>query len=815
MANVPLHRLLGAAFLVLLAGASLRAADPTVEDGLLQDWRLQDGAAGAPGGDAEPPRADMLRTREILDRARRTLAALDGDGLPGVDRPSLEDLARRLDALEGRLRALEESARVTTVLTTPDAPGAPVSRDADAGDSHAAYALHLEVRSLAREIVLAHPLLDFDGVLFVKRHPGRFAHMCDQYYGSFARPGGGIFILEGFRGPSPRLRDVVGARLPEGSFLSPELSFDGRRILFAYARARQDAGTKACWSSDVCYHIHEIGVDGTGLRQLTDGPDDDFDPCLLPDGRIVFISTRRGGFCRCGDRPVPTYTLHVMEPDGTGIRAISYHETNEWHPALLADGRIAYTRWDYVDRHTNLAHSLWTANPDGSNPAALYGNYNFDRKPWGEWHPAPIPGSLRLIAIAGAHHGYAHGSLIRVDPALGLDGSLPVERLTRDLPFPEAEGFPGAAVTTPHALGEGLWLISYSPRWSTRTAAHEVTPGLYVADAHGNRELLYRDPAIASMDPIPLRARRPPPRLPGIVAAPTDARGGCQGEADRDGEDEAEGEFLLLDVYRSTDPIPRGSVTRLRIVQILPKTTFRNDDPKVSVATQISARHLLGTVPVEADGSARFLAPAGVPLYFQAVGEDGSAVQSMRSITYLQPGERRSCAGCHESRHTAPPNRAPLAARRPPSTIEPGPDGTRPFSFPRLVQPVLDRRCVSCHSGAEGAPAPDLRGRFASAAAPHSVSYAALARKDLVHWFESVNGKEWLPRTFPGTFGARASGLYRLLEEGHEDVRLSREELERIAIWIDLNVPFYGVYEPEHVAAQRAGDAVPIEGILR
>jgi hydrazine synthase alpha subunit-like protein len=641
------------------------------------------------------------------------------------------------------------------------------------------------------------PPLDFDRLVFVKRHPGRFPHMCDQYYGSFARPGGGLFILEDLR-KNPRARDVVGGGLPPGSFLSPELSHDAGRILFAYARAREDRGEGARWAPEVCYHIYEVRTDGTGLRQLTDGPFDDFDPCCLGDGRIVFVSTRRGGFCRCGDRPVPSYTLHIMNADGTDIRRISHHETNEWHPALLEDGRIVYTRWDYVDRHTNIAHSLWTCYPDGSDPAALFGNYSFERGPWGEWTPRPVPGSHEVVAVAGAHHGHAIGSLILVDPAKAAGGSGPVVRLTPDVVFPEAEGWPTQAYATPFPLGKDSYLASYSPSWSTRDATHGVAMGIYLVDASGRRELLYRDPLISSMDPLPLRPRAAPPlHVPALDGAPA-----------------GEGEFLLLDVSRSTEPLP-AAIKELRIIEILPKSTFRNDEPRISAARQVSARFLLGTVPVEEDGSAYFRAPAGVPLYFQAVDAEGMACQSMRTITYLQSGERRTCIGCHEPRSTAPPNRAPLAARRAPSVIRPGPDGTMPFSYPRLVQPVLDRRCVSCHGAKHPAAGVRLTGDFTPSSEPHSESYHSLAKRDLVPWFDSINGTEWLPRTYPGEFGARVSKLLALVRGGHGGASLPRDEIERLAIWIDLNVPFYGAYEPQHVAAQRAGRTIPLEEILK
>jgi cytochrome c553 len=460
------------------------------------------------------------------------------------------------------------------------------------------------------------------------------------------------------------------------------------------------------------------------------------------------------------------------------------------------DGSVIYTRWDYVDRHTNLAHSLWSCRPDGTQPFALYGNYNAERKPWGEWHAQPVPGSHKLMAVAGAHHGYAYGSLVLIDPRQGYDGLGSVQRLTPEVPFPEAEGYPGQAYTTPYPLSEDFWLTSYSPEWSTRNASHATTQGLYLQDRFGNRELIYRDPGISCEYARPVRARRRPPAYAEIGAdAPA-----C-------------GTMLLTNAYDSALDLPRVEITALRVVQVLPKTTPNADDPPISAARQVSARQLLGTVPVEQDGSACFVAPAGVPLYLQTVGADGMAVQTMRSLTYLQPGETTACVGCHEPRNTTPANRVPLALRRPPSTLAPGPEGSLPFSYPRLVQPVWDRHCVACHGATEPAGGMCLTGGLPDGSA-YSHSYRALARKEWVHWFDSVNGGEWIALTTPGQFGARASRLSAFLRSGHGGVVLPAEDLARVNLWLDVNVPFYGAYEARHVAAQRESEAIPLGELL-
>jgi hypothetical protein len=705
---------------------------------------------------------------KVLARGRQLLACLTAlDGKPRAE------MAAALSAAEARARAVPDSADLT-----------------------ARREVYFAAREAVRKIALSNPLLSFRDLLYVKREPGVLAHMCDQYFGSLARPGGGVYVLEDIL-RQPRERDLIAGRLPSGAYLSPALSYDGRTVVFAFARG--DASRKPAFSYDAQwrYHLYRVNVDGTDLRQLTEGAADDILPCWLPDGDVVFMSTRRGGETRCSGRPVPTYTLHRMAADGTGLRRLSDHETHEWHPSVLPDGSILYTRWDYVDRHTNLSHSLWQCRPDGSGATAVFGNYNYDHKPWGLWWARPVPDSQRIIAVAGAHHGYAYGSLVMVDPLRNFDGQSALTRLTPDVDFPEAEGYPYQAYGSPWPLSEDFWLATYSPDWSTHSAAHGVHMGVYLMDRFGNRELLYRDPAGCVETPTPLVARSAPNAYPLTAEAP------------------AQGRFVLLNAYASNQPLPDARIKSLRIVQILPKTTYAADDPRISIAHQISARVVVGTVPVEADGSAHFTAPTGVPLYFQSLDERGMAVQTMRSATYLQAGETRSCQGCHEPRQSAPAMQRPMAALREASVPQVGPDGTAPFSYLRLVQPVLDRNCVRCHAAGQKAANLPLTAEFASGKEAFNTSYRTLARKSLVPWFDSINNGEWIPQTTPGEFGARASKLIAMLTTGHHGVALSTEELQRLTLWVDLNVPFYGCYEPAQVAMQRRGEAVPLDKMLQ
>ena len=675
------------------------------------------------------------------------------------------------------------------------------------------------VHALRRQIVLKNPLAQVGPLLFVKQVPGAFSHQLTQYYGRYARPGGGVFVLDA-PGQSMRCRRLAPDRLPEGSYQHPEVSHDGKRVLFAYCRADAPPRDTRRGQRGRYYHLYDMAADGSALRQLTDGPFDDFAACELPNGKIVFSSTRRGGFHRCGSPGCETYTLALAGADGSDPRPISRHETHEWDPSVLADGRVIYTRWDYVDRHAVHYQQLWSVRPDGSGPAAYFGNNTFN--PVGIWEARQAPGSSRVMATAGAHHAMTAGSIVLVDVTRGVDGPQSLTRLTPDVPFPESEAalaphwraavrpptrptpteatrWPGHCYRSPYPLSEDFFLVAYSfdPLIGEPHANPANMFGIYLADAFGNKELIYRDLNIASLWPIPLRPRPRPPIVPAVA----------------DGAEGRRGTFYVQNVYNSDPVLPPGVVKRLRLVQVLPKSTPGANNPRLGVANASPGKQVLGTVPVEPDGSAYFLAPAHTALSFQALDERGQAVQIMRSITYLRPGEHASCAGCHESRLSAPPQRAVAQAlTRPPSNIEPGPDGSRPLSFPILVQPVLDKHCVKCHSGAKPKAGLVLTGQ---AKGHYTASYDALApRVPHAAWrggdFRRVNSE---PLSLPDHFGARASTLMKRLLKGHHKVQLSAADVQRLVTWMDANALFYGTFDPRDQARQQAGERIAGPGL--
>jgi len=678
---------------------------------------------------------------------------------------------------------------------------------ADSLDKKTRLAMYQNIRSLTRKLALKNPLLASKPILFMKRR--RFiCQMLHEYlgyyydYGDIA--GGGIYVLAE-PGRSLEVHDIIKGRLPPGNYTTIALSYDARTIYFAFS---ERAPNKPDYYSPErrCFHIYAMDANGGNLRQLTSGPNDDFDPCPLPEGNIAFMSTRRGGFGRCHNpwEPLPSYTLHRMDASGNSIQTLSFHETNEWHPSVLADGRIVYSRWDYVDRSAAHYHGLWVSNPDGTNPSILFGNYT--QRINACFQPRSIPCSNSIVFIAGAHHADVGGSLVIFNPArgkldslTGQDGFDAIEVLTPEICFPESPGWPGSYCHSPWPLSENYFLISFSfdPLPGMGPAVKRDTrTGIYYFDRFGNLELLYSDSDISCMYPIPLVARPVPP----VISSTLEPELG------------EEGEFVLADVRESLFPLPASRPIReLRIFQVLPKTTTHiANQPRIGYANAESARMMLGTVPVESDGSAYFRVPACKPLYFQAIDKAGKAVQSMRSITYLQPGERRSCLGCHEPRHTVPVNRQNLLAlRRSPSKIRPGPDGTQPISYPRLVQPVLDKHCVQCHDGKAG----NLKSRLVltgESTETFSRSYESMKR--YVRWYEWGGNTISEIVTSPGHIGADVSPLLKVLEDPlhSKHIQLPEEDSRRLYIWLDGNAPFYGTYEKEQQLAQKNGQAVPL-----
>ncbi|MDR2761028.1 MAG: hypothetical protein LBB88_00320, partial [Planctomycetaceae bacterium] len=763
-----------------------------------------------------------------------------------TDRDPLDVVLRRTKALLNHLRQLANAPKLTDEEVKLNEL-ATKNKEVNADNVSARKSLFADAVTLRRKISLQNPLLNFDEILFIKKHylpepERRGNHMCDQFFGFHALPDGGLFILKNAFAEDrskQEVRDVLENSVIEKGrlanskldkkwgLLSPDLSFDGKKIVFAAADTSAQPRNSYKWTTENSYHIFQVNADGTGLEQLSDGQWDDIDPCYLPSGRIAFMSTRRGGYGRCHGRPVPSYTLHSMNYNGTDITMLSPHETNEWKPSVNNDGNIVYTRWDYVDRGSDQAHHPWVTTPDGRDARAIHGNFPIHgfkdgtngggvyNRPYLETTIRAIPNSQKLIGVSAPHHGQYFGSVILIDPTIEDDGFMSqLKRVTPEQLFPESEiqtHRNNANFGQPFPLSEDFYLISYDP-FSDMGKGQLNNYGIYLLDAFGNKTLIYKDPEISIHCPIPFRPRPTPPVIPHQTLVGKPLKLGDEFAQVDENTLPKTAQVGVMNVYESIYPLPANTkIKKLRIVQVLPKSTANADSPKIGYGGQKNARAVLGTVPVEEDGSAFFNLPVNLPVYFLAIDQNGNSVQRMRSVTYVKPGERLMCNGCHENRHK-PPIINPTyvkALRRSPSDIKPDMDGTKPFSYARLIQPVLDAKCVSCHEKAFAEKKTTIRlDKSVVGREKFFNSYVNL--RQFVSYYDLVRvpltDRESFTR--PGVFGSLNSKLWTILEKGHHDVKLTPEERERFQIWMDNNADFYGIYDYDGLEKQRCGEIV-------
>ena len=655
-----------------------------------------------------------------------------------------------------------------------------------------------EFLALQREALVANPLVSGQPILFVRRPQYVNAHgpdetMCqtnEPIVAGCFRGGGQLKVLDAANGTTRVLLDA-----PQGIARDPVVHFDGRRILFSLRRDAKDD-----------YHLYEIDSDGHNLRQLTFAPRvSDIQPVYLPSGRILFSSTRAPKYIHCQRHLMAS--LFLMEGDGANIHRVGYNTLFEGRSSLLPDGRVLYSRWEYVDKHFSSAYGLWATHPDGTGQSLLYGGLTW--QPGAMLDARAIPGSSRIVCIFGSVHDHEWGAMVVVDPAQGNDGPRTwVRTWPADIRSRLAEwnvvgrvgsydSFVGSSpkYAMPYPLSEKYFLCSRTLDAKSQEMA------LFLVDVFGNEMLLHRE-APGCFQPMPLARRPRPPVIPDQIDPNSDR-----------------GLFYVSDVYQgeAMTGMRRGAVKTIRIVEAPAKLTYPPADvgdwtapgdgeshhPTAVCWNHYNSKRVLGTVPVEADGSAYFEVPARRFLYFQLLDENGMMIQSMRSGTSVLPGEKTGCVGCHEYR-TAPPEKAQLLAfRRGPSAIKPWYGPARDFNYVAEVQPVLDRHCIACHDYDKGpGHKQNLSGDLGLA---FNASYVTLMARSPALWslrkpgepkpLVGTVGTGPLPVVPPYSWGSHRSRLVDLLRAGHEGVKLSPEELDRIITWIDLNAPYYPFYE--------------------
>lgn len=633
--------------------------------------------------------------------------------------------------------------------------------------------------------------LGWNELLVIRRREINPSHVYTYHVEGFGAGGGlGVATVT----PSgTEYRELVSS--PEGQILDCDLSFDGREILFSWRRTRPEG-----------YQVFVVGVDGEGLRPLTEGKHHNYNACWLPDGGIAFLSTRSSRFAYCWVSPVGV--LHRMERDGSGLRQLSANIVNDFTPSVMADGRILYSRWEYVDKPAIPIQSLWTVHPDGTLLSGFFGNRVLSPATFME--ARSIPGDSRVLCTLTSHNGPARGAIGIIDARRGMNAPEAIRNLTPWVDIGSTDQGDGNAIRGPY---ENPYPVDGEFLLVSRRGT------VLLRDYAGRRRatLLKGTPELGYYQPTPMRKRPRPPVLVSNLDVAEEPESGWA-------------TLVLQDIYRGLEPtVRRGEVRRLAVVEEMKKEVrtdvahraFGFQFPVISCGATYAAKKVWGFATVARDGSATFRVPAGRPIYFLALDARGRAVQRMRTFTHLMPGEVQGCVGCHESRAHSGAPAAASALRRAPEELEIPEWGRIGFDYSRIVQPVLDQHCVRCHEPAKAEGGIDLSGDKTDF---FNVSYDVLARgrkrqgeaewdSPHVDWIPTYNGFERnILEIRPKAWGSPRSPLADLLIQGHPDrdgkprLALTEAERHRVLLWIDLNVPYYGTSEtayPEEAGCRR------------
>lgn len=625
-----------------------------------------------------------------------------------------------------------------------------------------------------RAILLANPLLNGDKILTVRYQLGnRDRRAMAPELGtqsnnwsnqeSARRKGFNADIVE-----LSNLRDEVQIRTiykPDNtsSIADLKLHWDGDRAMFTQTM------------SDNRWNVFEVKLNNGDCKKLIDNPESDlefYDGTYLPDGRIIANSNigYQGVPCVNGSDPVGNMVLYT--PQSKNLRRLTFDQDANWNPVIMNNGRVMYTRWEYTDLTHYYTRIVMNMNPDGTEQKALYGSGSMF--PNSTFDVQPLPGyASAFVGIISGHHGVARsGRLILFDPAKARKGAAGMlqEIPHRNRPIVEE---------VKDRLVDGVWpqFIKPSPLNDTYfLVAAKLDKndlwGIYLVDKFDNVTCLHKMEGEGYISPIAVRKTVTPPAIP-----------------DRVKLDDKQATVFIQDIYEGEGlkGIPRGTVKSLRLhAYEYAYVQTQSDHNWHGIQSGWDIKRMLGTVPVEEDGSVIFKIPANTPVSIQPLDKDGVAVQWMRSWLTGQPGEIVSCVGCHEDQNQIVIPKRVIASQKAPHALTPPEGGTRSFTFDLEVQPILDRACIACHNG-EGK-AFDLRGGKKDGRG-YGTSYL-----NLHPYVHRQGGEGDMVVLYPYEYHPNTSELVRLLKKGHYNVQLTDAEWRKIYNWIDYNAPDKGYF---------------------
>ena len=640
--------------------------------------------------------------------------------------------------------------------------------------------------AIKRTILLSNPLLDGDKIVATRFNIGRNARrVMSPSLGtqsnnwsnqqSARRRGFDAEIVE-----ITDLRDKISLRTvyqpkDSASIADLKMHWDGERVMFSSILPDRR------WS------VFEVKLDGTDFQPLVETVEPElefYDGAYLPDGRVVVNANigYHGVPCVSGSDPVGNMMLY--DPGNKNLRRLTFDQDANWNPVIMHNGRVMYTRWEYTDLTHYYSRIVMHMNPDGTENKALFGSGSMF--PNSTFDIQPLPGHpSAFVGIISGHHGVARsGRLLLFDPMKarkGVEGVMqeiphrnrPVINLIKD----ELVNDVWPQFIKPMPLDDKYFLVS------AKLSPDDLW-GIYLVDVFDNVTCLIKREGEGYISPIPVRKTTVPPIIP-----------------DRINLKDKEATVFIQDIYEGEGlrNVPRGTVKELRIhAYEYAYVNSPSDHYAQGIQSGWDIKRLMGTIPVEEDGSVIFKIPANTPISMQPLDEDGAAVQWMRSWFTAMPGEVVSCVGCHEDQNRIAIPKRVMASQKAPVRLTKPEGGVRSFTFDLEVQPILDRACIICHTG-EGR-AFDLHGGTKDRRG-YGTAYLNL------HPYIHRQGPEAdMIVLQPYEYHANTSELTRLLKKGHYNVQLTDEEWRKIYNWIDYNAPDKGTFEAT------AYDGFPYQG---